>query len=266
MVCYLDPKTTYDGVDLIFSGQVISKESSPNEFNDIKVQLKENEVFKGVSNGTVTVWWGSVMYGEMPLVPFEVGKSYMVYAKHTETGIVPLCAGIAPLTQDIINDVELLSKSHHFVLSPREQIVSGVLSDNVQCSDGLVLVKKLSDNSPACVKFDTAQKLVERGWASAISDKIIQKKILSGTIYSSDGFGSHGPLDYHEVDVYTVVGKTFVGKTYTDSFGHYSIELPAGNYTIFAYGFETQPHQVSVFADKEAKFDFVIVAPIHISN
>lgn len=169
MVCNLDPKTTYNGVDLIFSGHVIWKESSPYEWTTIKVQLKEDQMFKGVSNGTITVLWGADMSPEMSLVPLEIGKSYMIYAKHTEIGIVPLCTGIIPLTQDIINDVEFLSKSNHFILSPRQQIVSGVLPDNVQCFDGLVLVKKLSDNFPVCVKPDTAQKLVERGWGIILS-------------------------------------------------------------------------------------------------
>jgi len=51
-------------------------------------------------------------------------------------------------------------------LSPKKQVAYGVSPANVVCLDGLVLMKKLSDNSPACVKPDTAQKLVERGWGS----------------------------------------------------------------------------------------------------
>jgi hypothetical protein len=49
-------------------------------------------------------------------------------------------------------------------LSPKKQIENGVSADKVRCNTGFVLVVKLSDNSPACVKPQTAQKLVERGW------------------------------------------------------------------------------------------------------
>jgi len=54
-------------------------------------------------------------------------------------------------------------------LPPLRQISSGTLSESVVCSDGLVLMKKLADNSPACVKPQTAQKLVERGWGEITS-------------------------------------------------------------------------------------------------
>jgi len=49
-------------------------------------------------------------------------------------------------------------------MSPKKQIANGILPENVICYSDLVLVKKLSDNSPACVKPLIAQKLVERGW------------------------------------------------------------------------------------------------------
>src|SRR3989442_270205 len=48
--------------------------------------------------------------------------------------------------------------------SPREQIANGVLPEKIECSTGSVLIKKKSANFVACVKPQTAQKLVERGW------------------------------------------------------------------------------------------------------
>jgi len=41
-------------------------------------------------------------------------------------------------------------------------------SENLQCQSGYELVIKSSNNSPACVKPQTAQKLVERGWATTL--------------------------------------------------------------------------------------------------
>ncbi|MDE1765840.1 MAG: hypothetical protein KGI27_06140 [Thaumarchaeota archaeon] len=49
--------------------------------------------------------------------------------------------------------------------SPLEQTRLGVQPDNVNCSDGLWLLIKAEDGSPACVGPSTAKKLVERGWA-----------------------------------------------------------------------------------------------------
>ena len=53
--------------------------------------------------------------------------------------------------------------------SPKKQIEQGVQYYNVKCNVGLVLMKKLSDNSPACVKPDTSQKLVERHWGVRVN-------------------------------------------------------------------------------------------------
>jgi hypothetical protein len=51
-------------------------------------------------------------------------------------------------------------------VSPRVQISLGVPLDEISCKEGLHLVFKLRDNSPACVKPSSVEKLIERGWAS----------------------------------------------------------------------------------------------------
>jgi len=51
------------------------------------------------------------------------------------------------------------------VISPRIQVKHGVAPSDVICNDGLELVFKYSDGSPACVKPKTVEKLIERGWA-----------------------------------------------------------------------------------------------------
>jgi hypothetical protein len=60
----------------------------------------------------------------------------------------------------------------HIPMSPRQQITNGVLPENVVCADGLMLIKKISDDSPACVKLQTARKLVERGWGILVTSLI----------------------------------------------------------------------------------------------
>jgi hypothetical protein len=52
--------------------------------------------------------------------------------------------------------------------SPLKQFKSGTPTSDVKCNDGLQLFIKAEDDSPACVKPDTAQKLIERGWAKEI--------------------------------------------------------------------------------------------------
>jgi hypothetical protein len=49
--------------------------------------------------------------------------------------------------------------------TPLKQVKSGISSHNVKCNDNMQLVFKAEDKSPACVKPQTAQKIVARGWA-----------------------------------------------------------------------------------------------------
>ncbi|MGI0073466.1 MAG: hypothetical protein ACREA3_06620 [Nitrosotalea sp.] len=49
--------------------------------------------------------------------------------------------------------------------SPLKQFKGGVNLSEIECSDNLpTLVIKTGDNSPACVRLQTAENLVERGW------------------------------------------------------------------------------------------------------
>jgi len=50
-------------------------------------------------------------------------------------------------------------------IPPRKQVSSGTSPQDVICSEGLELIFKSTDNSPACVKPSTAEKLIQRGWA-----------------------------------------------------------------------------------------------------
>jgi hypothetical protein len=50
--------------------------------------------------------------------------------------------------------------------SPRAQMHSGIAPTEVICKDGFELLLKKTDGSPACVTAETAEKLIERGWAN----------------------------------------------------------------------------------------------------
>ncbi len=47
---------------------------------------------------------------------------------------------------------------------PRQQLADGIRYPDVICSDDLVLMLKWSENSVACVKSKTVEKLIEREW------------------------------------------------------------------------------------------------------
>jgi hypothetical protein len=49
--------------------------------------------------------------------------------------------------------------------SLKQQITDGTSHDDIVCKGDYNLVFKLSDGSPACVKSESAPKLIERGWA-----------------------------------------------------------------------------------------------------
>ena len=50
-------------------------------------------------------------------------------------------------------------------VSPKLQIKSGIKPESISCKENLELIFKSTTGSPACVKPETATKLIERGWA-----------------------------------------------------------------------------------------------------
>jgi carboxymethylenebutenolidase len=48
---------------------------------------------------------------------------------------------------------------------PLKQVQDGVKPTSVTCTEGMELVLKFSNGSPACIKPSSAEKLIERGWA-----------------------------------------------------------------------------------------------------
>ena len=64
--------------------------------------------------------------------------------------------------------------------TPLHQSKLGITVSKVTCRIGFELVIKKSDNSPACVKPDTAQKLVERGWGTILLNDT-QKFVIINT-------------------------------------------------------------------------------------
>jgi len=60
-------------------------------------------------------------------------------------------------------------------LPPKLQVERGMKAEQIRCNDGLTLLKKTSNDNPACVKPETLKKLRERGWMPPLGEIIKQK-------------------------------------------------------------------------------------------
>jgi len=98
---------------------------------------------------------------------------------------------------------------------PLEQLNYGILAKNVQCINGLTLVIKAEDGTPACVWPNTVQKLIERGWATnaSQSDSMANLANNTGVItlrnqtyyfetpnYTSDAYLHPMHISFHDVN------------------------------------------------------------------
>ena len=70
------------------------------------------------------------------------------------------------LGSGLINSASIFTTK---VLPPLLQLKHGTPLDEITCNDRLELIIKASNDSPACVKQGTTQKLIERGWAKSKS-------------------------------------------------------------------------------------------------
>jgi len=55
------------------------------------------------------------------------------------------------------------------MMSPRQQMASGVEADDVECREGLVLMIRSTNGAAACVKSATSMKLSDAGWGAIIA-------------------------------------------------------------------------------------------------
>ncbi len=108
---------------------------------------------------------------------WESGNAYRVYAQYgTRSSVASSDIVFEPQNYDQKNSALLTT------LAPLKQIKSGVSANNVQCNSGFVLVIKTEDGSPACVKPDSATKLLARGWTQSITQPISEPDQTSNQI------------------------------------------------------------------------------------
>jgi|CXWL01.1.fsa_nt_gi plastocyanin len=96
----------------------------------------------------------------------SAGKSFSF--KFEKPGIVDYFCMVHPwMTGQVIIKGGIVS-AKGTLLSPLEQIKSGVALIDVQCRSNFSLVIKANDNSSACVRPETAKNLLERGWKTVV--------------------------------------------------------------------------------------------------
>ncbi len=112
---------------------------------------------------------------------FPISKNGTFYANFT----IPFDASAKSWTLATNVGGGTLRQDLHFKsdsVPPLDQFWSGIASKDIQCKEELQLVIKSEDGSPACVKPDTAPKLIERGWAKEIvTNMSVESSVLNKT-------------------------------------------------------------------------------------
>ena len=91
-------------------------------------------------------------------------------------------------------------------LSPLQQYESGIAANDVTCRQGLQLIFKFTNGTPACVTSQTKEKLFERGWGTeleiikvknanaSVAYRIDNGRILEVTAYGLSSTSSSGEI------------------------------------------------------------------------
>ena len=173
------PRDSLQKSDAVFSGKVVEiKEENPSyplisSMDPVWVSFEVDKVWKGPRDPiTIQTPQSSASCG----YSFEKGESYLVYAyQNGNTLEVSLCSRTT-LVSNAAEDLEELGKpkynkdtqefSHsETILPPLKQIQGGISLEDILCTNDKVLIyKNNNDNTPACVKPSSVDKLIERGW------------------------------------------------------------------------------------------------------
>ncbi len=82
-----------------------------------------------------------------------------------DTALIPILEQRSDVISVTVSEVQKVGKEYLDKLPPKKQQSQGRSINEIQCVSGFVLIQK-HDGSPACVKPTTAEKLIQRGWAT----------------------------------------------------------------------------------------------------
>ena len=91
-------------------------------------------------------------------------------------------AFVAIIVLGLLLSPSMLSANAQDIMSPRQQMASGVAADDVVCKSGLVLMIRSTNGAATCVKSSTSMKLSDAGWGSIIIDDEEDETIDDETI------------------------------------------------------------------------------------
>jgi serpin B len=153
---------SFEDSDVVFSGKVVSKQYlDPSDEHTLIAEslFSIKESFKGISQDQLIISSNEKFWG----INFTQGLEYLVFANYSGSELQsPLCG---PTNLIEFSNIELVRNiSENKILPPLKQISLGITPENIFCKVDYVKIEKFSDNSPACVKLSTAEKLTERGW------------------------------------------------------------------------------------------------------
>src|SRR3990172_1974245 len=80
-------------------------------------------------------------------------------------------AFVAIIVLGLFLSPSMLSVNAQDIMSPRQQMASGVAADDVVCKSGLVLMIRSTNGAATCVKSSTSMKLSDGGWGSIVIDE-----------------------------------------------------------------------------------------------
>ncbi len=72
--------------------------------------------------------------------------------------------------------ISSINADNHEIMSPREQMESGIDAEDVVCKSGLVLMVRSTNGAAACVKSSTSMKLSGAGWGDVIEATMEEKQ------------------------------------------------------------------------------------------
>lgn len=123
--------------------------------------------------------------------------------------------------------------------SPLEQFKSGISAQDIHCNEKFILVIKLHDGSPSCIK-PTSTRLLKQDWILALHNNTSSKGLLTGYVTYYPCRPVERPTDLpctgnahnYTVTVYALDNKTIAGQTNSDMHGIYQMELNPGKYNV----------------------------------
>jgi len=149
------------GETSVLTLEVSAVNENTNDFPDYGTKIILPEGFELVSGDLVqTNLWKA---GE-PLIVQVTIKAVQI-GNWTIHGLALSATGDALYITVSEDNAYLTEYEISSYLSPRTQVDIGVASSDIICKEGLELIFKSTNGYPACVKPETAEKLIQRGWA-----------------------------------------------------------------------------------------------------